>query len=93
MKITTLSFDAKSNYLQEKKESLLEWLHADSVIFSSIMEEKISRTFSLRILFIMLCFVALLLSPAFGTVMCLICFIIFALSLLETAKYYKQVHR
>lgn len=34
-----------------------------------------------------------LLSPAFGTVMCLICFIIFALSLLETAKYYKQVHR
>jgi hypothetical protein len=47
----------------------------------------------LRILFIMLCFVALLLSPAFGTVMCLICFIIFALSLLETAKYYKQVHR
>ena len=85
MKITTLSLDAKSNYLQEKKES--------SVIFSSIMEEKISRTFSLRILFIMLCFVALLLSPAFGTVMCLICFIIFALSLLETAKYYKQVHR
>lgn len=54
MKTTTLSLDAKSNYLQEKKESLLEWLHADSVIFSSIMEEKISRTFSLRILFILL---------------------------------------
>lgn len=90
----SLAMNPKAQALHvQTLKSLNQWLSADSRIFSSLMEESISRKVALSITTNFICFTALCLVAEMGAAICLFCFALLVLSLCITVKTIKQVRK